>query len=149
MPWYNSGKSLFVAGFTCYWSSTTASFYATLVRASYIPSESHVYASAFSGSELSSTSFTAGYNGTQRISLTVRTVTINNVSNIVQLSCADLSWAGISAGTAGTLVIFAQSGSDALSPLIGFTCAGGLPVTTNGTNLTISFGSAGILSVTD
>jgi hypothetical protein len=149
MPWYNTGKTGWMTGALCLWSSTTASFYATLVRASYVPAVSHVYASAFSGSELSSVSFTAGFNGTGRLSLTSRLVNANQTSNQCELQAATLTWAGLSAGTAAAMIIFQQSGTDALSPLVGYTCAGGFPVVTNGTNLTISFTSAGVLDITD
>lgn len=149
MPWVNSGKAGWMTGSLCLWSSTTASFYATLTTGSYVPAESHVYASAFSGSELSSISFTAGYNGTMRLSLTGRIVNTNNVSNQVELQAASLLWSGLSAGTAVGLIILQQTGSDGTSPIIGYTCAGGLPVVTNGTNLSISFTSAGVLDITD
>ena len=149
MPWYNTGKSGFANAALCYWSSTTASFYATLVRASYVPAESHVYASAFSGSELSSISFTAGFNGTGRISLTGRILNTNQTSNQSEFQANGLIWSGLSAGTAAALIVLQQAGSDGLSPLIAFTCGGGFPIITNGTNLTVSFTSAGILDVTD
>ena len=149
MPWYNTGKGYFAQGFFCLWSSTTASFYATLVRASYVPAGSHIYASAFSGSELSSISFTAGYNGTGRLSITGRILNINQLSNQAEFQANTLVWSGLSAGTAGAIVFFQQSGSDALSPLLGYTCAGGFPIVTNNTNLTVSFTSAGILDITD
>ncbi len=149
MPWYNTGKAGFGAGTLCYWSSTTASYYGTLVSTNYVPAESHVYASAFSGAELSSASFTGGYNGTVRISLTSRILNINQVSNQAEFQAGTLVWSGLSAGTAAALVIFQQSGSDALSPLVAYTCAGGFPILTNNTNLTLSFTSAGVLDLTD
>ena len=126
-----------------------ASFYATLVRASYVPAESHIYASAFSGSELSSISFTAGFNGTGRISLTGRVLNINQLSNQAEFQANSITWNGLSAGTAGCLVILQQATNDGLSPMLGFTCQGGFPVVTNGTNLVISFLSAGVLDLTD
>ena len=149
MPWYNTGKGYFAAGFLCYWSSVNASYYATLVTASYVPAESHVYASAFSGSELSSISFTAGYNGTGRISFTGRILNINQLSNQGELQANTIVWSGLSAGTAAAIVYLQQSGTDALSPLVGWTCAGGFPIVTNNTNLTVSFTSAGVLNTTD
>ena len=105
MPWYNTGKAGFATGALCLWSSTTASFYATLVRASYVPAESHVYASAFSGSELSSISFTAGFNGTGRISLTGRILNTNQTSNQAEFQATGLTWSGLSAGTEAALIV--------------------------------------------
>lgn len=147
--WYNTGKAGWMTGALCLWSSTTASFYATLVTASYVPAESHVYASAFSGSELCSVSFLAGFNGTGRISLAGRIANVNQVSNQLELQANTVIWSGLSAGTAAAMVIFQQSGSDALSPLLAWTCDGGFPIITNATNLTVSFTSAGVVDVTD
>lgn len=149
MAWYNTGKSGFATGALCLWSSTTASFYATLVSNNYAPATSHIYASAFSGAELSSISFTAGYNGTGRISLTGRVLNTNQLSNQSEFQANTLVWSGLSAGTAHAIIFFQQSGTDALSPLVGYTCAGGFPIVTNNTNLTVSFTSAGVLDITD
>ncbi len=138
-----SGPSL------CYWSSTTASYYITLVSNGYTPSENHVYASAFSGNELSSPSFTGGYNGTMRISLTGRVLNVNTTSSQVEFQANGVTWSGLSAGTAHAFIILQQAGSDGLSPLVAYNSLGGFPLTTNGTNLTLSVTSAGIFAGID
>lgn len=136
-------------GALCYWSSTTASFYVTLVSNSYIPSEAHSFASAFSGHELSSLSFTAGYNGTMRISITGRVLNNNATSNTAEFQCNTVTWSSISAGTAHAFVVIQQSGSDALSPIVCYNSLGGFPILTNGTTLSLSMTSAGILTGLD
>ena len=146
---YNTAKSGWANGTLCYWSSTTASYYITLVSNNYTPAETHVYASAFSGAELSSTSFTGGFNGTMRISLTSRVLNTNQTSNQAEFQAATVVWSGISAGTAAAFIIVQQSGADARSELVMFNSLGGFPITTNGTNLTISFTSAGALALVD
>ena len=133
----------------CYWSSTTASFYITLLSNNYTPSEAHVYASAFSGAELSSTSFTGGYSGTMRLSLVNRILRVNNTSNQVEFTCDGFTWSGLSAGTAHAFVVIQQTTSDGLSPLITYNSLGGFPITTNGTNFTLSLTSAGIFDGVD
>ncbi len=136
-----------------YWSSTTASFYITLCSNNIVPNENHVYMSALSGSELSSTSFTAGFCGTMRISLTGRILNINATSNQVEFQCNTITWSGISAGTAHHFVVFQQAStsalSDANSPVICLNSLGGFPITTNGTNLTLSVTSAGLFAGID
>jgi hypothetical protein len=143
----NYAKVGFHTGVLCLWSSTTASYYITLVSNGYVPDEDHNFASAFSGNELSSTSFTAGYSGTMRISLTGRVVNSNATSNQAEFQAATVVWSGISAGTAHAFVVIQQSGSDALSPIIVYNSLGGFPITTNATNLTISFTSAGVFAL--
>ena len=135
----------------CYWSSTTASYYITLLSNNYVPAETHIYASAFSGAECGAASFTSGFNGTMRISLTGRILNVNQTSNQVEFQCSQVSWAGIAAanGTAHAFVIVQQSGSDALSPLITYNSLGGFPITFNGTTLTLSLPSAGIFAGVD
>lgn len=108
-----------------------------------------VYASAFSGAELSSSSQTGGYNGTMRISLTGRVLNTNQTSNQAEFQANSVTWSGISAGTAHAYVIIQQSGADARSELITYNSLGGFPITTNNTNLTISFTSAGALALVD
>ena len=146
---YNTAKSGWGNGALCLWSSTTASYYITLVSNNYTPAETHVYASAFSGAELSSTSFTAGFNGTMRISLTTRVLNTNQTSNQAEFQAATVVWSGISAGVAHAFIVVQQSGADARSELVMYNSLGGFPITTNGTNLTISFTSAGALALID
>src|SRR6058998_2394048 len=81
----------------CYWSSTTASFYITLVSGAYVPSENDVYASAFSGNEIGAASFTSGYGGTIRISLTTRVLRNNTTSNQAEFTADSVTWSGIAA----------------------------------------------------
>lgn len=148
---YNTAKTGWAGGVAnlCYWSSTTASFYATLVTASYAIAESHIYASAFSGSEVSTATFTAGYNGTIRISLTSRILNANQTSNTAEFQCATLSWASLASATGAALVVIQQAGSDGLSPLIGINVSNGFPISFNGTAFVISFTSAGIFGYID
>lgn len=135
----------------CLWSSTTASFYITLVSATYVPNEAHVFASAFSGQELGAVSFTSGYNGTIRISLTSRLLNINNTNHTAEFRAALVSWAGIAAanGTAGAFIVLHQNGSDGTSPLVTFNSLGGFPVTLTGTDLAISFPTSGVFTLID
>ena len=146
---YNTAKGYYAQGLLCLWSSTTASYYITLLSNNYTPAETHIYASAFSGAELSSSSHTGGFNGTMRISLTGRVLNINQTSNQAEFQANSITWSGISAGTAHAFVVVQQSGADARSELITYNSLGGFPITTNSTNLTISFTSAGALALID
>ena len=135
----------------CYWSSTTASFYITLVSNNYTPNEADRYASAFSGAEIGAASFTSGYSGTIRISMTGRVLNRNTTSHQAEFQANSVTWSGIAAanGTPAAFVVVQQSGADARSELITYNSLGGFPVTLNGTNLTISFTSAGVFDLQD
>lgn len=136
---------------TSVWSSTNAgaSFFWTLVSNNYVPSESHVYASAFSGAELSSASFTAGFSGTMRLPVSNRVVNINTTSHQAEFQANSATWSGISAGTAHAFIILQQVTSDGNSILVTYNSLAGFPITTNGTNLTLAPTSAGIFAGVD
>lgn len=150
---YDTGKTGFVTGALCYWSSTTASFYISLLSNNYVPDESHSFASAFSGAELSTVvagaSFVPGFNGTTRISITGRVLNNNNTSHQAEFQMNTVTWSTINAGTAHAFVIFQQTTSDGLSRLLTYNSLGGFPITTNGTNFTLSFTSAGCIDFVD
>lgn len=124
---------------------TSNAFKATLVSNNYTPNPDHVYASAFSGAELSEiTSFTAGFSGSIRQTLAGKTVTMDLTSDQIQYDASDITWITISAGTVYGLVILTESGfaSDGLTELIGFFSL--TPTTTNDTDFTVSWANSGV-----
>jgi len=60
---------------------------------------------------------------------------------------ADMTWTGISAGTADAAVIYIDSGTDSTSYPICYIDTGGFPVVTNGGDLTIQWNAEGILQL--
>ena len=130
-------------------SAAGASFYLTLVNASYVPVEGHSYMSNVSGFELSSASHTGGYNGTIRVSMTGRTVFSNTTSHQAEFRASAVSYVGLSAGTAVAYIIVKQAGSDGVSPLVAYCSLGGFPVLTNNGNVTVSFVASGVFQLTD
>ncbi|HEY5867087.1 MAG TPA: hypothetical protein VI542_16315 [Candidatus Tectomicrobia bacterium] len=143
------GWGMISAPSLCYWSSTTASFYITLLSNNYVPDEAHRYASAFSGAELSSISFTGGCGGTMRISLTGRILSINVTSHQAEFQANTITWSGLEAGTAHAFVVLQAGTSDGLAPIVCYNSLGGFPIATNGTNLTLSVTSAGLFAGVD
>ena len=136
---------------TSVWSSTGAacSFIWTLVTGSYVPAENHVYLSAFSGSELSSTSFTGGHAGTIRLPVAARVLNYNTTSHQAEFQANSVTWSGISAGVAAAFIIGQAFASDGNSVLITYNSLAGFPIATNGTNLTLAPTSAGIFAGVD
>ena len=92
--------------------------------------------------ELSGTGYTAGGEaiGTQ-------TVTQDNTDNEGVFDGVDVTWTGITAGTAAGMVIYEDTGTPATSRLIAFQDSGGFPVTTTGADLTVQWAVEGILNV--
>jgi hypothetical protein len=90
----------------------------TLVTSAYTFAYGDRYASAFSGMELSTLSFTAGYGGLMRKAITGKTVSYNVTSHHVEFAGDALTWSGLSAGSAGWAIMVRESGTDALSPVL-------------------------------
>lgn len=134
---------------TSVWSSTTASFIWTLVTASYIPAENHIYFSAFSGSELSSASYGGGHGGSIRLPVASRVLNFNTTSHQAEFQANSVTWSGISAGTAAAFIVGQVFASDGNSILITYNSLAGFPLATNGTNLTLAPTSAGIFAGID
>ena len=142
---YNVAKAGFANGDEDW---DTKIYKVTLVSNNYTAAASHNYISAFSGAELSSTSFTGGFNGTMRLTLGSRTVTQNNTDNQGEMDAADSVWSGLSAGTAYALVVFRESGTDAVSPLVAYLSATGLPLVTNGGDVRVSWANSCLFAFT-
>lgn len=117
----------------------------TLVSNNYLPAVSHQFASAFSGAELSEvTSFTAGFSGSIRKTLTSKTATLNTTSNQVEYDAADVTWSAFSAGTVYGCILLVESGfsADASAELLGFFSI--TPTLTNDTDFTLSWANSGL-----
>ena len=146
------GVSVLISGVnlsTALWSNAAASYIWTLVTGSYVPNETHVYFSAFSGSELSSASYTGGHAGTIRLPVASRLLNMNTASHQAEFQANSVTWSGISAGVAAAFIIGQIFSSDGNSVLITYNSLAGFPITTNGTNLTLAPTSAGVFAGID
>ena len=125
------------------WVSNT--YKMTLVASAYTFAYTDRYASAFSGNELSTLSFNAGYGGLMRRALSAPGVSYNVTSNHVELFANAVVWSGISAGSAGWAILLRESGTDALSPLVAAYAL--VNILTNGGDLTLTPPASGFLVV--
>lgn len=117
----------------------------TLVTSAFPASAGMRYASAFSGYELSTASFTGGFGGLMRQTISGRAATLNSTSHYVALTGSACVWSGISAGSVGAAVLLRESGSDAVSPVIAYYPIAN--VVTTGGDLTLSSPASGFLVV--
>lgn len=125
------------------WTSNT--YKLTLVTSAFVTSNGDNYASAFSGYELSTVSFTAGFAGLMRRTLSAAFISTNTTSHQIEFGANAVVWSGISAGSAGAAVLMRESGSDAVSPLIAY-----YPLTNivlNGGDFTLSAPASGFLKM--
>ncbi len=115
----------------------------TLVTSAFVASAGMLYASAFSGQELSTLSFNAGFGGLMRHALSAVFLSYNTASHHLEFGASTVVWSGLSAGSVGAAVLLRESGTDALSPLIAH-----FPLTnimTNGGDFILSAPASGFL----
>lgn len=82
--------------------------------------------------------------GYSRKTLASKTVTRSNSPIRGIFGAANITWAGINAGTAASLIIAADLGADSASPLLVYIDSGGFPITTNGGDLAVAWASGNI-----
>ena len=137
---FNEGKRRILDG--------TISFLAgdikvSLHTSSYVPDQDTDHSYADLTNELAGSGYTAGGE-----SLTTKVGVTDDTNNRGTVDADDVTWSSITAGTAALFVIYLNSGVDATSYLIcSIDSATGLPVVTNGGDLTIQWNADGILAL--
>lgn len=121
------------------WSGDTIKV--MLCTSTYAPDQdAHVYLSSVTN-EVSGTGYTAG-----GATLTSKTITYTAATNVITLDAADTVWSS-STITARYAVIYVATGTASTSALLGYVDFGADVISTSST-FTITWDSAGILTVT-
>ncbi len=102
--------------------------------------------------EVTSTGYVGGFGGADRISLTTPTITVDQANDRAEFDCDNVVWSAIdqAAAEVWTAILVARElTSDALSPVIGkIDTATGLPLTPNGSDITLTIDAEGLFHVT-
>lgn len=110
------------------------------------------YLGAGDAVEVTSTGYTGGFGGAGRKTLTAPALTVDQANDRAEFDCADVTWATISQALAEQWVGFAvvkEITNDADSPLIAvINTATGLPLTPNGSDITLTIDAEGLLHIT-
>lgn len=122
-----------------YFTEAGKTFKALLVDG-YVFSADHDFVSDVVADEVAGT----GYS---RKTLASITAAEDDVNNRAEFDAANLTWTGIDVGDVDGLIIFEDTGVDATSKLILYINDGGLPITTNGGDLTVTWDAEGILYI--
>lgn len=103
--------------------------------------------------EVTSTGYTGAFGGAGRLTLGSKTITVDTGNNRAEFDCADPVWSAISQAGSETWVAFVlikEITNDAASPVIAhIDTATGLPLTPNGSDITLTIDAQGLLQVTD
>lgn len=124
-----------------------------LVTSSYVANENDDFleerADDANEHELSGTGYTAGFGSSDRRTLASKVFTEDDTNNRGEFDdTADITWTAIDAGTVAGIIVYNHLTSDLLSAMICYIDTGGLPIVTNGGDLTIQWNAEGILQLT-
>jgi hypothetical protein len=98
--------------------------------------------------ELSGTGYTGGFGGSGRKAIGTRAVNLDLPNDRAELDGDNITWTGINAGTIVKAIIVRENTTDADSDLVAMIDDGGLPLVTNGGDVTLTFNAEGILQLT-
>lgn len=102
--------------------------------------------------EVTSTGYTGGYGGAGRKTLASKAWAVNQATDLAWFDCADITWTAISRAAAESwvgLVLLKEVTDDDHSPVIAhIDTATGLPLIPNGSNITVTIDTAGIIQIT-
>lgn len=131
---YTNGYGELARTATC-WNASGVDHRAILVSSAY----------TFSAAHTSLTSIAAG----ARIATLTAGLANKTVANNGALDCDDFTWASVAAGSTGVAyVIYRHTGSDATAvPIAYVDSPTGLPVTTDGNNITRTLPATGLLKI--
>lgn len=103
--------------------------------------------------EVTSTGYTGGFGGAGRLTLASKTLAVDAANNRAEFDCANPVWSSISQAASETwvgFVVVKEITNDAASPVIAhIDTATGLPLTPNGSDITLTINAEGLLHVTD
>ncbi|HUT68663.1 MAG TPA: hypothetical protein VMW86_08985 [Dehalococcoidales bacterium] len=104
-----------------------------------------------SGAEVTSTGYTGGFGGADRLALASKVLAVDQANNRAEFDCADITWTAISRAAAETWVAFLvmkEITNDAASPVIAHLEPTGVPLTPNGSDIKITIDAEGLLHIT-
>ncbi len=101
----------------------------------------------FIDGELTGTGYTSGFGNSGRKTLASKAIVVDKPNDRAEFDAADVTWTGISAGTAAQATILKEITNDAASITIANVDTGGFPIVTNGGDLTIQWNAEGIIQL--
>lgn len=155
--WVNTGKLRCWAGATGEVDLIANTVKVLAVETNDVPDDPDIefigdYLGAGDAVEVTSTGYTGGFGGAGRKTLASKALSVDQANNRAEFDCADVTWAAISQAAAEQWVGFAivkEITNDADSPVIAvINTATGLPLTPNGSDITLTIDVEGLLHIT-
>lgn len=129
------------------WDNASQTYRIVLLNDSYSPNINDIYVSSINTYELSGTNYTPGFGNTGRKNVTSRSISVNTSTNICYYLGSNITFSAINAGQIKYVALVRELTDDNNSKLIFLYSGGGLPITTNGGDVNINWGSNIIFSL--
>lgn len=130
------------------WDSLSESVKVMLVTTGYNFDADHRYVNEASQYEINGTNYASGYGNAGRGDITTRSIFVSLPDDYVYFRGDNVIWSAIDAGVIGSAIIISErGGSDSSSILIAYINSGGLPLTTNGTTVNLTWNVSGVFRI--
>jgi len=151
--WYNTAKSRMLAGATGAIDIVNDTIVILALEVDSEDTDMEFVDDALNDgcTEVTSTGYTGGFEGADRLTLASLAIAVDQVNDRAEIDCEDITWTAISQAAAETWVAFLvakELTSDAASPLIAHLEPTGVPLTPNGSDIKITINAEGLLHVT-
>jgi len=151
--WYNTAKGLMIAGATGEIDFISDEIIILALETDEEVATDEYVSEPLAGDavEVTSTGYTGGFEGADRLSLASKAIAVDQGNGRAEIDCADITWTAISQADAETWVAFIiakELTSDAASPLIAHLEPTGVPLTPNGSDIKITISAEGLLHIT-
>ena len=153
--WYNTGKLRMWAGATGEVDLIADTIKVMALEDDTGESTDHEFigdVTTAGGVEVTSTGYTGGFGGAGRKTLASKALAVDQTNDRAEFDCADVTWSSISQAAAEqwvALLIVKEITNDAASPVLAhIDTATGLPLTPNGSDITLTIDAEGLLHIT-
>lgn len=151
--WYNTAKARMLAGATGEIDFIANEIIIIALETDDEDTDEEFVGALLAGAaaEVTSTGYTGGFEGADRLSLASKAIAVDQANDRAEVDCADITWTAISQAGAEQWVAFViakELTSDALSPLIAHLEPTGVPLTPNGSDIKITINAEGLLHIT-
>lgn len=155
--WVNTGKLRMWAGATGEVDLIANTIKVLAVETNDVPDDPDIefiadYLGGGDAVEVTSTGYVGGFGGAGRKTLAGKALTVDQVNNRAEFDCGDITWTAISQAGAEQwvgLAVVKEITNDADSPVLAvINTATGLPLTPNGSDITLTIDVEGLLHIT-
>jgi len=126
---------------------SSATIKVMLLEAGYTPDKDHDFVSSVNSFEAAGTGYVGGFAGAGRKTVSNKIFTEDDSNDRAYMTGDSITWTGLNFGTIVAVVLIQEVTNDADSELLSYFDTAGLPLVTNGGDVTITINAAGLLQI--